>query len=107
MIEKKSSEIILIIITLILTTISIHSRLNTFLDAATLKVIFDIDRNFFKEFVIIEKINAKVIFKRYVGIHWDDYCKFESVCIANYKDNKIKAEKKNPKDKAKRFKNEK
>lgn len=66
--EKEGLEITSIITTLILTTISIHIRLNEFLKASVPEMIFDIDKKILEGLVIIEEIRAKLIFSRCIGL---------------------------------------
>lgn len=65
--EKEGLEIPFIIMTPILTTIGMYIRLTRFWEAGRLEVVFDIDRKFLKELVIIEGIFAKLIFGKCVG----------------------------------------
>lgn len=107
LIEKKSLKIIYIITNSILITIGIHIRSTRFLEANVFKIMFDIDKKILEKLVIIEKICAKLIFGRCVGLNWGNYCKLKAICTANHKNNMIEAEEKNPKAKAKQFKNKK
>lgn len=70
-------------------------------------MIFDIDRKILERLVIIQKICAKLIIGRCVGLDWGNYCKLGAACIANYKYNIIEVEEENLKAKIKQVKNKK
>lgn len=70
-------------------------------------MVFDTDGKISKGLVIVEKIRAKLIFNRCIGLDWCDHSKLEAACTANHKDNIIEAEEEDLKTKTKRFKNEK
>lgn len=107
LIEKEGMKITSIITTLILTTIGIHIGPTGFLQAGAPEVVFDTNRRILEGLVIIEKICAKLIFGRCVGLDWGDYHKLEAAHTANHEYNMIEAEKGDSKAKTKRLKNEK
>lgn len=84
-----------------------HIGPTRFLKADALEIVFDIDRKFLEQLVIVEKICAKLIFSIYICLKWIDYGKFETSHIVNHKNNMFEAQEKNLKVKAKQLKNKK
>lgn len=107
LIEKEGLEITSIIITPILTIIGMHIKQTRFLKPGAPEVVFDTDKRILDGLVIVEGIYAKLIFGRYLGLDWGDYCKLEAACTANHKYNMIEVEEGDPKTKTKQLKNKK
>lgn len=91
--------------TMILTIIGIYIKLTGFLKASAFMIVFDIDKKILEKLVIIQNIYTELLFSKYISLYKSDYYKFEVVYTANYKNNIITIEKKDPKAKAKQLKN--
>lgn len=96
-----------IITTLFLTIIDMHIRQTRFLETIISEVVFYIDEKILEKLVIIEKMYAKIIFSRCIGLDKGDDYNIKATCIANHKDNMIEVEEENLKAKAKQLKNKK
>lgn len=104
---KKSSKIISIIITQILTAINFHVKSSRFLKVGVSKVMFDKNRRILEKLVLVKKICVKLFFGRCVDLDLSNFRKLKFVCTVNHKNNNIKLKKENLNAKMQQFKNEK